>query len=789
MALSRVETFLRGKHCIMIRMKIKYLLPMLLVSICSIHTSARDFVLRHGKTVCIACPEKEEAPVNAAMELLTRDCQRVFGATTSLNTAPRKSDIVVTTLSNELVRNCGEDFSDIDAHNEGFILKVRANGQLWIVGNDLHGAAYGVMQLSRLIGVSPWEWWADASPLPRKEFRLREGYADVESPSVPYRGIFINDEDWGLCPWSWKNHEPSATKGEIGPKTHQRIFELLLRLRANTFWPAMHECSVPFFCTEGNREMAQRYGIYIGTSHCEPMLRNTNGEWRRDGVGEYDFVHNRENVLNFWETRVKEVGENGGIFTLGMRGIHDGAMNGAKTIAEQKSALTEVIAAQRAMIQKYASKDVTHMPQVFIPYKEVLEVYHAGLEVPEDVTLMWCDDNYGYIRHFPTPAERARSGGNGIYYHTSYWGRPHDYLWISGTAPALLFHEMSKAYDAGIQRMWILNVGDIKPLEYQTELFLDMAWDIERVRREGVSMHQQHFLEREFGAEAARRLLPLMREHQRLSFVRKPEFLGGTRTEERDPAYKVIRDLPWSEGYIRERLGRYKSLSDSVDVIRQVLPFVKQESYFQLVEYPIKAAAEMNRKLLTAQLARHGDAEWSESDAAYDSIVSLTHRYNTPKWQGIMDFQPRKLPVFNRLEHCVGDTLEYVREVAPVFEYKLPEDSLVTLAPGDTRVFEMMVPSEGDLKKDSLRIELALLPNHPMEGEHLRIAVRLDDCEPVVVSYETQGRSEEWKENVLRNQALRTVLFSIGQQVTLHRLQVTAMDKGVVLQRISAYIQ
>jgi hypothetical protein len=253
-------------------------------------------------------------------------------------------------------------------------------------------------------------------------------------------------------------------------------------------------------------------------------------------------------------------------------------MNGAKTIAEQKLALTDIISAQRAMIQQYVSKDITRVPQVFIPYKEVLDVYHAGLEVPEDVTLMWCDDNYGYIRHFPTPAERARSGGNGIYYHTSYWGRPHDYLWISGTAPALLFHEMSKAYDAGIQRMWILNVGDIKPLEYPIELFLDMAWDIEEVRREGVFEHQRLFLQREFGAEVANRLLPLMRQHQRLSFVRKPEFLGGTRTEERDPAYKVIRDLPWSDAYIRERLKVYNALSDSVEAIKNVLPSVKRES-------------------------------------------------------------------------------------------------------------------------------------------------------------------------------------------------------------------
>jgi hypothetical protein len=193
----------------------------------------------------------------------------------------------------------------------------------------------------------------------------------------------------------------------------------------------------------------------------------------------------------------------------------------------------------------------------------------------------------------------------------------------------------------------------------------------------------------------------------------------------------------------------------------------------------------MNRKLLTAQLARHGKANWGESDAAYDSIVALTRRYNTPKWQGIMDFQPRRLPVFNRVEHSEVSTSGCVTSVPPIFEYRLPEDSLVTLAQGDTKVFTISTDTSSG--SDSLRIEFALLPNHPIEGDHLRIAADIDGGTPVVISYETQGRSEEWKENVLRNQALRTVVLPINQQNTSHRLQVTAVDKGVVILHISAY--
>jgi hypothetical protein len=755
-----------------------HILLTILLSLSVLTTAGRDFILKEGASLPILCPVAEEAPLGAALELFSRDYQTVLSGQASAGSQLKKSRLVVTTLDTPLALSSGLALDSLAGKREAFLLQVTADGRLWIIGSDAHGAAYGLMQLSRLMGVSPWEWWADATPARRKEFRLKEGYADRQAPSVAYRGIFINDEDWGLCPWSYQNYEPSERKGQIGPRTHERIFELLLRLRANTFWPAMHECSVPFYFTEGNRQVAARYGIYIGTSHCEPMLRNTNGEWRRDGVGEYDFVHNSGNVLNFWRERVKEVAQTPALYTLGMRGVHDGAMNGARTVEEQKAVLTEVIARQREMIGQYVDSCVERVPQVFIPYKEVLDVYHAGLQVPDDVTLMWCDDNYGYIRHFPTAQERVRRGGNGIYYHTSYWGRPHDYLWISGTAPALLCQQMMQAYEAGIQRMWILNVGDIKPLEYPMELFLDMAWDIEAVRREGVAGHQRRFLQREFGERLGSELLPLMRHHQRLAWVRRAEFMGGTRTEERDPIYKVVNDLPWSEEYIRRRLAEYQALADSVEALRALVPAAKQDCYFQLVAYPIQASEAMNRKCLLAQLARHGLADWAGSEAAYDRIDSLTRSYNTPKWQGIMDCQPRRLPVFGRIAHTTVET-PLPSPVHPTFEYRLSEDSLVMIPPGES----LHLDFEGG-PTDSLRVEFGLLPNHPVEGNHLRFAVSLDGGTETEVSYETQGRSEEWKQNILRGEAVRSLTFPAVPQGA-HRLMFKALDKGVVLMRVS----
>lgn len=613
----------------------------------------------------VVCDTTEAPVVKVALDLLKRDCRSVLSG--EISRSENTGNIYVGTWGESsvlqaLAETHQLDVAQLNEHKEAFLLNVLPDGRLVVAGSDKRGTAYGVLELSRMMGVSPWEWWADAVPEKKEEFRLPAGFRKLDYPQVAYRGIFINDEDWGLTPWSWKHYEPSERKGQIGPKTHARIFELLLRLRANTFWPAMHECSIPFFFTEGNKEMADKYAIYLGTSHCEPMMRNTNGEWKTAGKGEYDYVHNRKNVLSFWEERVKQLRHSDDIYTLGMRGVHDGKMQGAKTLEEQKKALTEILADQRRMLAKYKGKDLTKVPQVLIPYKEVLDIYQAGLQVPEDVTLMWCDDNYGYITHFPTAEEAARPGGNGIYYHVSYWGRPHDYLWLSTASPYLLYQQMKQAYEKGIRQMWILNVGDIKPAEYQTELFMDMAWNIGRVQQTGVTGHLSHFLSREFGSVSASALLPLLQEHYRLAYIRKPEFMGHTRTEEKDPKYKIVTDLPWSEGEIRKRLSLYQALEDRAEVWSRRMPETKRTAYFHLVQYPVQGASQMNKKCLYAQLARHGKADWQLSEQAFDSIVSLTHRYNQGKWQGFMDYKPRNLSVYQRIPKSTAtDSLKSTR--------------------------------------------------------------------------------------------------------------------------------
>ncbi len=577
--------------------------------IVSVQGKQKDFVLQSGQPVAIACSGSEAPVVRTSLDLLSRDLQTVLSATAHIDT--NTGNILVGTIGrSKLIEQAGIDISALKNKKQAFMLAVSEDGKLVVAGSDSHGTAYGILEISRLLGVSPWEWWADVTPEKKETFRLSGKFRELQSPSVEYRGIFINDEDWGLMPWSNKTYEPSDVKGEIGPRTNERIFELLLRLRANTYWPAMHECTLPFFLTKCNREAAKKYGIFMGASHCEPMACNAAGEWKIRGKGAYDYVNNSPAVYQFWENRVKEVAGQEILYTLGMRGVHDGKMQGAKTVEEQKAVLNRVFVDQRGLLEKYVNKDVTQVPQVFIPYKEVLDIYHAGLQVPEDVTLMWCDDNYGYIRHFPTAEERARKGGNGVYYHVSYWGRPHDHLWLSTMSPSLIYQQMKQAYDQGIQKMWILNVGDIKPAEYQIELFMDMAWNLDEVSSEGVTAHLKHWLERELGTSCAKTILPVMQEHYRLAHIRKPEFMGNTREEEKNPVYRVVKDLPWSEREINERLNAYSELSETVEKAASKVPADRQSAYFELVKYPVQAATQMNRKLLYAQLARHDKEDW-----------------------------------------------------------------------------------------------------------------------------------------------------------------------------------
>ncbi|WP_228852933.1 glycosyl hydrolase 115 family protein [Aegicerativicinus sediminis] len=526
-----------------------------------------------------------------------------------------------------------------------------------IGGTDARGTAFGVFSLSEKLGVSPWYWWADVPIRKSENLILAQKDFFSDEPTVKYRGIFLNDEDWGLQPWAADTFEPEI--GDIGPKTYSKIFELLLRLKANTIWPAMHPSTKAFFHYPGNAKMASLYNIVIGTSHAEPMLRNNVDEWEEETMGHFDYKNNRDAVHTYWETRVKESKNIDAIYSMGMRGVHDSGMEGVNSKEEAVSLLDDIISDQRNMLETNINESVSEIPQAFTIYKEVLDLYKNGLVIPEDITLVWTDDNYGYIRALSNSEEQKRKGGSGVYYHASYWGRPHDYLWLSSTNPALMREEMIKAYTLNNKQIWILNVGDIKPLEYNTQLFLDMAYNAKAFfKSKSIKTHQQKFYTEIFGEEFGNKIEEIKTKYYQLAFERRPEFMGWSQTEPTTPINNTSY-VPFINGdEIQLRLESYQNLENELEQIEPQIPNERKSSFYQLVGYPVKAASSMNQKFLYrdkalayANQGRLSSLKYKKlAHDSYKKIVELTETYNelsNGKWRGIMYMKPRELPVFD----------------------------------------------------------------------------------------------------------------------------------------------
>lgn len=381
---------------------------------------------------------------------------------------------------------------------------------LVIAGSDRRGTVYGIYDTSERIGVSPWYWWADVPVERRDTVTVPAGRIERREPSVRYRGVFINDEQ-NLTTWS---HRTQETDKNIGPETYKRVFELLLRLKANYLWPAMHPYSDFFNKYRENPELADRYGIVVGSSHPEALLRNGVHEWEpwiaehpnADGSAPvYDYTVNPAVISDYWRARARQNATYESSWTLGMRGLHDSALETkyATTIPEKVVVMNDIIADQRRILAEEVGSAAE--PQIFIPYKEVLDLYNAGVQVPDDVTLIWPDDNHGNMRQLPNETERARAGGNGIYYHLSYWGRPKSYLWLDTTQVAKVWQELRRVYEHGTDRMWIFNVGDVKSIETGLSFAMDMAWDVDRWEADEVEGFLAEWAGRQFGRRHARR--------------------------------------------------------------------------------------------------------------------------------------------------------------------------------------------------------------------------------------------------------------------------------------------
>ena len=617
------------------------------------------------QTAAILYDASDAAVVKRAAELFAADVEAVTGRRPQVTSATGETGpavIVGTVGGSALIRRLSEagkiDTAPLEGAWERYLIQTVANPlpgirkALVIAGSDRRGAAYGLFTLSELIGVSPWYWWADVPVKKHAALHVDAPPTYSQTPSVRYRGIFLNDEDWGLTPWASQTFEPE--RGNIGPRTYAKVCELLLRLKANYLAPAMHPVSTSFNQIPENKLVADTFAIVMGSTHCEPLLLNTASEWDTKTMGPWNYDKNKEGINRVLTQRVRENSPYENVYTLALRGLHDGAMSTTLPMHEKVRMLQQALLDQRRILAENIDRPVETVPPAFTPYKEVLEIYSNGLELPDDITIVWPDDNYGYMKRLSGVREQRRTGRSGVYYHVSYLGVPHSYLWFSTTPPSLMYEELRKAYDTTADRLWLVNCGDLKGSEMQVSLFLDMAWDIGRFTADNVVTYPARWLAGIFGEAYYDRLEAMTREHLRLAFPRKPEYMGwGYHWNRFDHNCEQLTDTDFSFTNYDEaqrRLEAYRQLGARAEALLHEIGDEARPAFYQLVYYPLRGAELMNRMTLGGQrnrwYARQGRAATNavrdEVQRCYDSLQVITRGYNSllgGKWNHMMSMR------------------------------------------------------------------------------------------------------------------------------------------------------
>lgn len=593
--------------------------------------------------------------VGITAEMLSDDIERVtgkkadiakIGSLKEINEV--KASLIAGTIGNsklidDLISRGLINVDDIKGRWESFIVTTVDNPDtkspmLVIAGSDRRGTAFGLTSMSKAIGVSPWYWWADVTPAKKDALYVESGRFRQGEPSVQYRGIFINDERFGG--WAkWVENTFDKESGQVGPKVYKKVFELLLRLKGNYLWPAMHNGSKAFNANPENARLADDYAIVMGSSHCEQMLRNNEDEWKNVGTyGDFNYITNRKTMQDYWETRVKTNGKYENTYTLGLRGIHDYPMEGANTTAERTKLMQQAINDQRAMLKRNIKKPLEEIPQVLCTYEEVLDAYHHGLKVPDDVTMLWCDDKHGYTRNLCNPSEMKRKGGSGIYYHLSYHGDPASWIWLSPLSPSLISNELTKAYTFGVKKIWVFNVGDIKPAEKEISFAMDLAWNINMWTPDRAHNYIRQWAAETFGEEFAEEIAELQDGYYRLQASGKDSH---------------VYFINYPESEISRRINDYRELSTRTLSLTKRIPEELRDAYFELVSYPIKGASMLNEYQLLSRRslahATYGDSAVAMKDAnrarqMFHELNDWTHVYNKEvkdgKWDNFFCWVP-----------------------------------------------------------------------------------------------------------------------------------------------------
>jgi hypothetical protein len=593
---------------------------------------------RKGHSAPLFVSTMDYPGVARVAELFRTDIGRVTGTVPELLTdtipAARLAVLIGTVGKNPLIDRLVEqgalDAGSIAGKWEAYLIQVLESPfpgvqqALVIAGSDKRGTIYGMFDFSSQMGVSPWYWWADVPVKQKSTVYVKPGPHTAGEPAVKYRGIFINDEAPALSGWVEENY------GAFNHEFYEHVFELILRMKGNFLWPAMWGRA--FYDDDPvNPQLADLYGIVIGTSHHEPMMR-AHVEWSRYGSGPWNYEKNEKKLREFWTEGIERMGSNESLVTIGMRGDGDEPMTRGTAIA----LLEKIVRDQRDILEDVTGKPAAETPQVWALYKEVQEYYDQGMRVPEDVTLLLCDDNWGNIRRLPWLDSADRQGGYGIYYHYDYVGGPRNYKWLNTNQIERVWEQMHLAYSYGVNRIWIVNVGDIKPMEFPIQFFLDYAWNPGKWPAERLPDYYLQWACQQFGEEHAGEIAGMIARYTRYNSRRKPELLSPR-------TYSLIHQRE-AERIVSE----YNELAGEAEELYAIMPVKYRDAFFELVYFPIMACANLNELYVTAgrnhlyagqqRAATNWLARRVEELFGQDSI--LTGRYHTElangKWNHMM---------------------------------------------------------------------------------------------------------------------------------------------------------
>jgi len=816
-----------------LKSKLIYIGFLVIIALSGKAQNAPDLVCFLGGDDVFALTTKNEATFSilsdsadfVAMQLALANLQNDFLAVAgkkpalTYNTKTKSVKLIVGTIGksefiNQLANKSIINKTDLLGKHEKFIIQTvkhpfeGIDEALVIAGSNKRGTVYGIYELSRQIGVSPWYYWADVPVRKSKNIYIKRGIYTAGEPAVEYRGIFINDEEPALGNWV------RATFGGFNHPFYEKVFELILRLKGNFLWPAMW--GKAFYDDDPqNAVLADEMGVVIGTSHHEPMAR-AHVEWSRYGKGEWNYQTNKKVLKQFWTEGFKRAYGTECLITVGMRGDGDEPMSEKSNI----KLLEKIISDQRSIISEISGKDAAKTPQVWALYKEVQDYYDKGMRVPDDVTLLLCDDNWGNVRKLPLPDAPKRKGGYGMYYHFDYVGGPRNYKWINVSQVQRIWEQMSLTYQHGVDKLWIVNVGDLKPMEYPISFFLDMAWNPNQFTADNLREHTEKWCAEQFGEKYAKESARLIDTYTKYNHRITPELLNDT-------IYSL-------ENYneFQQVTSEYVKLALDAFRLYQQIPDETKDAFDELVLFPINACSNLYEMYFAVaknkQLGKQNNTEantWAdEVKKCFERDSLLTLHYNTEiaggKWKHMMDQIRIGYTYWHEPKQRVMPEVKYVTPSADEKNKKFVEsDGYISIeaehfnrAKGNERIEWKVIPNLGKTlsgvttfpqneyptPEDSIYLEYDVITrstgNFPIHvlvsptlnfnnNKGLRYGISVDNQEEKIVNmngkYDTK-LLEKWQAQRI-NETITTHVF---QSAGKHVIRFRVLDPGIVLQKI-----